>query len=172
MKNKIILKNISGFTVVELIVAISVIAVLSAVIMGTITLQIAKSRDTRRKADIAEIKKALEMYYAANNRYPASGGAIAPNISWSNSADASWDNLAALLQPYIKKLPKDPSENNNTSEWANTGNHYTYLYCGPTYILVYQFEIAQGVDPGAYCGASFYQLGGTGANTKIKTNFK
>jgi len=59
-----------GFTIVEILVAVAIIGALTAI--GTATYQSAnqKARDARRKADLEQIRAALEMYKADNGEYP------------------------------------------------------------------------------------------------------
>ena len=163
-----------GFTLIELLVVLAIIGLLASLILTSAATARSRSRDTKRKTDIAQIQKALELYYGNNNQYPASGGAITPNNGWSNSSDSSWDTFQTALAQYIK-LPKDPSENNNPNEYARTGYHYSYYSlsygCSQQwYMLVYQLETASGSDPGiTACDGTLFQYGGTGANTNIKT---
>lgn len=161
----------TGFTLIELLVVIAIIGILASVILASLNSARSKSRDAIRISDAHEIITAIEMYFTATGTYPPSGAAIAPNASWSNSSDASWDTLATVLQPYIPSLAKDPQQSANTSIWggAGGGGAYSYINCGTNFMFVYQLETAKDVDPGAYCGASFHQYGGAGANTKIKT---
>jgi len=171
---KIFLKN-KGFTLIELLVVIAVISLLASIILVNVSSIRARARDTRRIMDVNNIKKALDMYNLDKGYYPHMGGATAPNSGWSNSADASWTSLETLLAPYFSKLPKDPLENNNPSEWAGGSNayqHYSYVNCGTTYMLVYNLEIASGPDPGVWCYGVLYKYGGTGENTEIKTIFR
>jgi len=60
-----------GFTLVELLVTIAIIGILTSVGLGTFTSAQRKSRDARRKNDLAAIAKALEVYYNDHSRYPA-----------------------------------------------------------------------------------------------------
>jgi type II secretion system protein G len=171
------LKKHSGFTLIELLVVIAIIGLLASVVLVALNATRIKARDTKRKADIAQIQKALELYYDDNQQYPTSGGASQPNAGWSNSADSSWQTLLGLLSNYISGLPKDPLENNNAAEWAQSGYHYSYALLGgiygcatQQYLLVYQLETASGPDPGfSSCNATFFQYGGNGSNTTVKT---
>lgn len=112
------------------------------------------SNDNKRKNDIAAIQKALENYYNANGKYPASGGADIPNNNWSTSNTASWDVLEKELSPYLTDLPKDPV--NNVTGWAGDG-HFVYGYfsveygCSQQwYMLTVKYQNSMGVnDPGA-----------------------
>jgi prepilin-type N-terminal cleavage/methylation domain-containing protein len=79
-----------GFTLIELLVVIAIIGILSSVVLASLNSARKKSRDARRVSDIKQIQLALELYYDANNRYPAA-------IS------------AATLGSYISVIPTDPS---------------------------------------------------------------
>ena len=167
--------NQLGFTLIELLVVIAIIGLLSSVVLMALNTARVKSRDVKRKADVAQIQKALELYYNDYNQYPASGGAISPNGGWSNSADTSWTTLENLLKPYASRLPKDPQENNNTAEWGASAYHYSYYSLGygcsqQWYMIVYQLETADGPDPTVRaCDGAVFQYGGAGASVKVKT---
>jgi prepilin-type N-terminal cleavage/methylation domain-containing protein len=164
------MKTQKGFTIIELIVVVATIAVLAAIVLSNVNQYFSKARDAKRRLDVSQIQRALEMYYADYGTYPIATGATSPNSGWANSADASWGSLQTALRPYLSTLAKDPLENNNAAEWGASGYHYSYVgSCGKTYMLVFRLETASGTDPGVnYCG-TFYQYGGGGASTNVKT---
>ena len=63
-------KKRKGFTLIELLVVIAIIALLSAVVLSTLSTARMKGRDARRIADLAQIQTALELYFDATNFYP------------------------------------------------------------------------------------------------------
>jgi prepilin-type N-terminal cleavage/methylation domain-containing protein len=65
----------SGFTLVELLVAMAIIAVLIGLAVGAISLVQRVSRDTQRRNAVAEINAQLNAYYGTNSRYPDSATA-------------------------------------------------------------------------------------------------
>lgn len=69
-----LLKNKYGFTLLELMIIIVILGVLAALISGNFITSLKKGRDARRKADLQQIQKALEMYYEDNKEYPEAGG--------------------------------------------------------------------------------------------------
>ena len=69
-------KKSSGFTLVELLVVISIIAVLSAVLMVNFVGMRERSRDSQKIQDLNAIKSALRMYYNDNQFYPLDKGVI------------------------------------------------------------------------------------------------
>lgn len=58
-------KKKSGFTLIEMLVVVSVIGIMSFVGIVSYSQAIKKSRDGRRKADLKNIQGALEMYYSS-----------------------------------------------------------------------------------------------------------
>ncbi len=108
-----------GFTLIELLAVISIIAVLSAVAMTALAGERAKGRDARRLADLAQIQRALELYYTQHTAYPAFNGVSTPTSGdcTAGGTGNDWCGLETALQPYISKLPRDPA-----------GRQATYVY--------------------------------------------
>lgn len=103
-----------GFTLVEMILVIAVFGIMITVALQTLNPmeQIKKSNDAKRKADLSQVQKALEIYYQDNGKYPAS-------ITWGTP----WS-------PYMPQLPKDPSPSRSyvyISPASSNGQRY-YLY--------------------------------------------
>ena len=87
------IKN-KGFTLIELLTVMTIIAVLAG--LALISLQGARksARDGKRKADLEQVRSALEMCRADAGSYPAS---IYNDISCGSPA-----------QTYLSGTPKDP----------------------------------------------------------------
>jgi len=154
-----------GFTLIELLVVVAIMGLLATLAMFAFSSSRGKARDAKRKADIAQIQKALDMYFQDNGTYPASGGATAPNGGWTNSADASWNAFKTALSPYIN-APTDPL--NETGGWAPGKKNFSYFSSSygcdrKWYMLVYALEdMAGATSPGVTaCDGSFFNYGGT-----------
>ncbi len=59
-----------GFSLLELLVTISIMGILMALATVSFTTAQKNSRDSRRRADVEGIRKAVEQYYALNTQYP------------------------------------------------------------------------------------------------------
>lgn len=84
-----LLKSQRGFTIVELLVVIVVIAILVALTLPNLFGLQRRARDDTRKNDLKNIQQALETYYNDNNAYP--------------------DAVADLVTEYINAIPADPN---------------------------------------------------------------
>tara|TARA_R100000655_G_scaffold88508_1_gene128816 strand:- start:889 stop:1428 length:540 start_codon:yes stop_codon:yes gene_type:complete len=165
-----------GFTIVELLIVIVVIAILASISIVAYNGIQQRARDSERKSNISTLAKAFELYHIKYGVYPDSGGSSTVNGSWSTSNDSSWQLLANQLVPeFISKMPSDPT---NSANGFTAGASYSYSYydgqssyCGAAsrqmYIVVYRLEsgaqenILNGDCPsnalGPYSGYSNYR---------------
>ena len=63
-------KTNKGFTIIELIVVIAIIAVLSAIVMTNVTAYQKKARNAQRLAEVKSYATAFEIAYENNGSYP------------------------------------------------------------------------------------------------------
>lgn len=87
-------KNPQGFTLVELLVVVSIIAILSVIGMTIFTGTQRNARDAKRRADINSISTALETHYNTTaNQYCAAGATTycAPLPAWFSSSSLPTD---------------------------------------------------------------------------------
>ncbi|MFA6518675.1 MAG: type II secretion system protein [Candidatus Shapirobacteria bacterium] len=72
MKFLKLIKHRRGFTLVELLVAISIIAVLSAILLPNFMGARQRAEDAKKKEDLVAVKNALRMFYNDTQGYPLS----------------------------------------------------------------------------------------------------
>jgi prepilin-type N-terminal cleavage/methylation domain-containing protein len=92
-------KNKKGFTLVELMVVISIIAILSAIGLTIFSQAQQAARDTQRTQDLAETQKALEQFYATTGTYIPINGTSENNKKFS---DAMTSNTTGNLSSYYQ----------------------------------------------------------------------
>ena len=106
----------NGFTLVEVMVVLVIIALLSTIVAITVLPNIGKANDQKAKTDIAALDQALELYRLNNLTYPATADGLGALMVAPPSLT---DPTRYTPGGYIKKLPKDP--------W---GRDYKYEYPG------------------------------------------
>ena len=121
--NKLLSKK--GFTLIELLVVIAIIGILATIIVASFTSAQQRGRDSRRKADLDAVKKALELAKA-----DCTGGAYYPIVSTAVTGNARYDVLETHLDDpdlaYIRNVPVDPSR------LGVNDYHYTTSFTGGT----------------------------------------
>jgi prepilin-type N-terminal cleavage/methylation domain-containing protein len=65
-----------GFTLIELVVVMAIIAILSVLVIGAITVARRTSTETANRGTAKSIQTGLEAYYAKNKQYPATTGTV------------------------------------------------------------------------------------------------
>lgn len=122
----------SGFTLVELLIVIIVLALLTVVSGTSYTATMKTARDGRRKIDLESIRSALEVYHSDHSTYPDTTGG---------------SPLSGFLETGSKKyisMPKDPK--------TKTDYFYSPTSCEPigavTVCNSYILAVALENDPG------------------------
>jgi general secretion pathway protein G len=104
-----------GFTLLEIIVVVAIIAILAAYIAPKVAGRVDDARISKAKSDIRVLESSLELYKLDNFLYPSGEQGLEALVNKpSGQGTKNWRDGG-----YIKKLTKDP--------W---GNDYLYLYPG------------------------------------------
>jgi type II secretion system protein G len=91
--------NRNGFTLIEMLVTMTIIAILAGVSIFALQGARVSGRDAKRKADLETIRSALELHKADCGVYPGSLGA---NIRGTLGSCTPMGNT------YLEEVPKDP----------------------------------------------------------------
>lgn len=99
-----------GFTLIELLIVITILGILAAAGVGSLTASQGRARDTKKKAELAELKNALKLYYNDYQRYPAGTSIIqgCGATGTSNcpcSSSAQFATGASCQVVYMKRFP-------------------------------------------------------------------
>ena len=104
-----------GFTLLEIIVVVAIIAILAAYIAPKVAGRVDDARISKAKSDIRVLESSLELYKLDNFVYPSGEQGLDALVNKpSGEGTRNWREGG-----YIKKLNKDP--------W---GNPYQYQYPG------------------------------------------
>lgn len=85
-----------GFSLVELLVVISIIGLVTGIGASFVASIQRNTRDSQREADLRVLQSALQQYYADQNKYPG---------DLNGSSLKSPDNS----KTYLNQIPKDPN---------------------------------------------------------------
>ena len=150
-------KTISGFTIVELLIVIVVIAILAAIGIVAYTGIQDRAEASKTASAVQAYKQALTLYKADKGQYPTTGtmclgdqygtftGQSTPSCRRSNSSiDASYNSAARdLLKPYLGGSLPMPSTKfvlSGTVEYSGAnffGSTYNYTLDGRPVVMIY-----------------------------------
>lgn len=138
-----------GFTLLEIIIAISLIAFFVTLPILAYSNYLKKTRDTQRKNSVNQIQSALEQYRANNGKYP-------PNETWKD---------VLVAQGYLPSIPVDPFDGQGVTDEA--GVYYGFDYSaspdGQSYLLSARLEENERSSASAPANEkSYYTVGPEG----------
>lgn len=138
------MKQNKGFTLLELLVAISIITLLSSVLLAAWTTAREKAQDARRLTELKQLKIAIELYHNSTGHYPRES-------EGANGRIGEGAGIDSMIAQYMTSVPHDPSG----------PGHDTYYYyydgdatCGGSedVAVVFAFNMAQQTGNGdEYC---------------------
>ncbi|MEX2282344.1 MAG: type II secretion system major pseudopilin GspG [Gemmatimonadota bacterium] len=132
-----------GFTLIEVLVVIAVIALLAAMVAPTVFSHVGSARDAAARSQIEMLAAALDAYRLDNGRYPSTEQGLEALVMQPTSEPrgVNWRG------PYLRKnLPLDP--------W-----HNAYVYRSPGQ------QTASGFELISYGGDG--RAGGTGEDADV-----
>ncbi|MBI2404699.1 prepilin-type N-terminal cleavage/methylation domain-containing protein [Candidatus Gottesmanbacteria bacterium] len=112
-----------GFTLIEVLVVATIIGVLTAVAVTSYTSVNKRSRDSKRRSDLEQLRSALEMYRSDNSYYPPVDVTGFGNVG---------DLTSYLVPSYMPGIPSDPSTTQAYYYYATNQsgtNYYGYCLC-------------------------------------------
>lgn len=128
-------KQAKGFTLVELLVVISVVGILASVVLVTFTGSQKQARDTQRKSDLKQYQTALENFANRNNGlYPSRTSSVDPNtlctVAILNITGCPSDPKAPTqIYRYLSDGTGSPNNNATVySLWASLENVTSSTY--------------------------------------------
>lgn len=142
------LRGRHGFTLVELLVVIVVLAVLAAIVLPKFMNSSRRSKESAMKSDLKLLRNAVSLFNADTGVYPKAlsdlSSTTAPTSATAKGLDATGTEAAYAPSdwhgPYIQDLPKDPI----------SGNDYTYSTASGSVGKVTSSAASNGLDGTAY----------------------
>lgn len=155
-----------GFTIVELLIVIVVIAILAAITIVSYNGIQSRARDAQTIAAVNAYIKGFTMYAIDNRAYPLTantciGEGYAGGLCWDNRVYTSNPNFATIMKPYMAGTLPNPSTKRlfmSTTEGSRAG----ILYVHGGFSFRYQLES----KPPTSCGISGATLSWSSSTTE------
>lgn len=106
------LNSKGGFTLIELMVVVTIIGILASIVLVSLDSARVKARDARRLADVRQVALGLEFYIDQYRHYPPITGATTAEQRWQKLKDclegraACTDNTDSVQ--FMSVVPLDP----------------------------------------------------------------
>ncbi|HUV43177.1 MAG TPA: prepilin-type N-terminal cleavage/methylation domain-containing protein [Patescibacteria group bacterium] len=112
-----------GFTLIELLVVIVIIGILMGIMLVSYQGVRRTARNGRRKADLEQIRSALQMYHADCGKYPDSLGLT----SGGSLTGPTGSDCVGIT--YMAELPTDPLSSFDYLYYSDAASDHTYTLC-------------------------------------------
>ena len=124
-------KQNKAFTLVELIVVITILAILWTIAFISLQWYSSQARDSKRLSDIQNIKKSLELFSLNTWKYPLPDTWVEYSFSWELlwTQWIVWDQVSINLSRNLNEKPLDPlSETEYVYSVTNTQTQFEILW--------------------------------------------
>ena len=102
----------AGFTLIELMVVMSLMAVLAGIAMVQYTASVQRSREAVLREDLFRLRDAIDQYYADKGKWPAS---LSDLVSEKYLREVPKDPMTASAETW-QTVPAEPEPGNVTAE--------------------------------------------------------
>ena len=114
-------RSVGGFTLIELMIVVTVLGILAAIAYPTYTDSVRKSRRAQAKADLVVLAQRAERYYTLNNSYAG---------FWNSVAAADRRSPREGTLAYALARPDDGSPNGYVLSATPVGDQASDTACG------------------------------------------
>lgn len=152
----------NGFSLVEILVALTIVGIVLATSLFGIQGSRLSSRDAKRKSDLETIRSGLELYRTDCGQYPAASGGVVANPLVGTGIGS-----CAASNTYIASTPLDPLAPGTVRIYAYVPTLVSGSYT--SYVLCSALENIGSSPPGVPTGCP---LGANGCGTGAQCTYK
>lgn len=111
-----------GFTLVELLVVISIVAFLATIMAVGLNDSRTKSLDTRRVSDIYSIQKGLSLYFNDQRTFPPGNSVVLGSVNATCLAESGFSGICPPGERiYMALVPANPGPGGANYVYSNVG---------------------------------------------------
>lgn len=139
---------LKGFTLVELLVAVAIISILTAIVTANFSTARARARDAKRISDVAQIQLALAYFFDRCNQYPK----IITDLDYECPV-----NSDVTLGQFLSKIPSTVTIPNSNP--SSNADNFKYLVNDTRVPLSYNIVVSLETN-GSAISDSFTEMNG------------
>ena len=108
-------RGFNGFTLIELIVTVTIVSVLASVTMPMLKMTVQRSKETELRANLRQIREAIDAYKKAVDEgrigKNLSNGGYPPNLEVLVNGVVDEKDVNKRLLKFLRRIPLDPMTN-------------------------------------------------------------
>lgn len=145
-----------GFTLVELIIVITILGIMAAIVIPTFQGNVATAKESASKTNLMTIRTQLELYKLQHNGYPPGyvNGAGAPVATvqlqligtttvTGQASPSTVPSAPFLYGPYLKKIPQNPYNKLSTIVYVADATAFSAAVDGTSSGWLYKKETGE-----------------------------
>lgn len=141
-----ILQKQKGFTIVELLIVIVVIAILAAISIVAYTGVQENARNTQRAADAKTVADAINAYYAQNSTWPGTGATDAADFAGDVESALNGFQIVKVGTSVTDRITDEVPDSANPARirvvvrgtWAAPTGVVVHYFKSPSTVLTYE----------------------------------
>lgn len=152
------MKKTRGFTIIELLIVIVVIAILATIVIVSYNGAQIKAQQAKIDADLTNVRQLVENYFAQHGSYPATATSLNPNWSTTTARTDANCSVGTHTSDWVPGLSVNLPQSTPSTGVGGYPGCYMYASDGINYIISGWNMLAQPQNTVAYRRLGFREM--------------